>query len=177
MTRDLCWHVSPQIRCETSNSVTSRELMLKCLHSAPERDFSSSCDVHFHYLHNKRHWELLETSTKEQHSYFWRVGFWLRPLFEADVKQWERSYDFDVNRLSWRILHIIITDVKLNTIHGEWLSSWVRLWFLPRCTALRASPFIYNGKIWRLEASQFVLKMRWWRRNYLAVVRSVNMKG
>lgn len=47
----------------------------------------------------------------------------LKSLFEADAEQREANDDFDVNWLPRRILHIIITDVKLNTIDGELLSS------------------------------------------------------
>lgn len=52
MMFDLCWHVSPQIRRETSNGLASTAL--KCLHGTSEDDFSLPSAVHFHYLHTKK---------------------------------------------------------------------------------------------------------------------------
>lgn len=48
--------------------------------------------------------------------------------------------------------------IKDNIVDSEWLSGQVQLWFLPQCTDLSALLFISNAKIWRLQASLFVLK-------------------
>lgn len=81
----------------------------------------------------------------------------LKSLFEDYVKWWEAKDVLTLPCYLGGSHRIIVADVNFNTIESEGLSSWVQLWFLPRCSTLSAS--FQKGKWWRPAASLFVLKV------------------
>lgn len=160
MRLDLCWHASPQIRHEPSNRLTTKRLLL-----------SSGSTVHQTAIfirpppHNK--------SPGHPYKDVYKVFFFyifchcsliclfssvcLKSLFEDYVKWWEAKDVLTLPCYLGGSHHIIVADVNFNTIESEGLSSWVQLWFLPRCSTLSAS--FQKGKLWRPAASLFLLKV------------------
>lgn len=147
MRLDLCWHASPQIRHEPSNRLTTKRLLL-----------SSGSTVHQTaiFIRPPPHNKSPGHPYKDVYKVFF-IYFVTAALFEDYVKWWEAK---DVLTLPCYLggSHcIIVADVNFNTIESEGLSSWVQLWFLPRCSTLSAS--FQKGKLWRPAASPFVLKV------------------